>query len=84
MSGTDHNYQIVADDLRAGIERIEQLRSEIADLKDQEKEVFAEYKARGFMTRPMRTIIKERAANPAKLAEERAILDMYRAALGMD
>lgn len=84
MNGSDHNYQIAADDLRAGIERIEQLRSEMADLKEQEKEIFAEYKGKGYMTRPMRTILKERATNPDKLAEERAMLDMYRAALGMD
>lgn len=83
MDGSDHAYQIAADDLRAGIERIEQLRKEIADLKDAEKEVFAEYKAKGYMTRPMRAIIKERAADPAERAENEAVLEMYRDALGM-
>ena len=74
---------VTAAELRAFIERIEQLRAEQAAVKDQEKEVFAEIKARGYMTRPIRTIIKRRAAQPDKLAEEEAVLEVYMAALGM-
>lgn len=70
-------------ELRAFIERIEQLRAEQAAVKDQEKEVFAEIKSRGYMTRPIRTIIKRRAAQPDKLAEEEAVLELYMSALGM-
>jgi uncharacterized protein (UPF0335 family) len=79
----DGAFAVTADELRQFIERIEQLRSEQADIKTQEKEVFAEIKSRGYMTRPIRTLIKERAMNPDDLAEEQAILDMYRAAVGM-
>ena len=74
---------VTAAELRAFIERIEQLRSEQADLKEAEKEVFAEMKGRGYMTRPVRTIIKERAEAPDKRAEFEAVLEVYRAALGM-
>ena len=74
---------VTAAELRAFIERIEQLRAEAAAVKDQEKEVFAEAKGRGYMTRPIRTIIKERATRPDTLAEEQAVLEIYRAALGM-
>lgn len=74
---------VTAQELRSFIERIERLRAEMADLKEAEKEVFAELKARGYMTRPIRTIIKERATAPEKLAEDQAVLEMYRAALGM-
>jgi uncharacterized protein (UPF0335 family) len=74
---------VTAAELRAFIERIEQLRAEQADLKEAEKEVFAEAKGRGYMTRPIRTIIKERAADPQKLAEEQAVMEVYKAALGM-
>ena len=35
------------------------------------------------MTRPIRTIIKRRASQPDKLAEEEAVLELYMAALGM-
>ena len=74
---------VTAAELRAFIERIEQLRAEQSDLKDAEKEVFAEAKGRGYMTRPIRTIIKQRATEPDKLAEEEAVLEIYKAALGM-
>ena len=70
-------------ELRAFVERIEQLRKEQADLKDAEKEVFAELKGRGYMTRPVRTVIKERAEDPDKRAENEAVTELYRAALGL-
>ncbi len=70
-------------ELRSFVERIEQLRAEQAELKEAEKEVFAEMKGRGYMTRPVRTILKQRAADPAKLAEEEAVLELYKSALGM-
>lgn len=71
-------------ELRAFIERIEHLRAEQADIKEQEKEVFAEIKSRGYMTRPIRTILKERKMRPDDLAEQQAVLEVYKAALGMD
>jgi uncharacterized protein (UPF0335 family) len=82
-SNIDTTHAVAADELRAFIERVEQLRAEQADLKEQEKEVFAEMKGRGYMTRPIRTIIKERAEDPDKRAEAAAMLDLYRSALGM-
>lgn len=69
--------------LRQIVERIEQLRAEQADLKEAEKEVFAEAKAMGFMTRPVRSLIKLRAMDPDKRAEEEAVLEMYKDAVGM-
>lgn len=74
---------VTAAELRAFIERIEQLRAEAQDIKNAEKEVFAEAKGRGYMTRPIRTIIKRRASQPDKLAEEEAVLELYMSALGM-
>lgn len=74
---------VTAAELRSFVERIERLRAEQADIKEQEKEVFAELAGRGYMKRPVRTIIKQRAADPAKLAEEEAVLELYKAALGM-
>ena len=84
MDGSQMQYEVTAHELRAFVERIEQLRAEQADLKADEKEVFAEMKGRGYMTRPIRTLIKLRAEDPAKRAENEAILDLYKAALGME
>ena len=74
---------VTAAELRSFVERIERLRAEQADIKEQEKEVFAELAGRGYMKRPVRTIIKQRAMSPDKLAEEEAVLELYKAALGM-
>ncbi len=74
---------VTAAELRAFVERVEHLRAEQSDLKDLEKEVFSEMKSRGYMTRPVRTLIKIRAQDPDKVAEEEAILETYKAALGM-
>ena len=83
MDGSNISLVVAADELRSIIERVEQLRSEIADRKELEKEIWADAKGRGYMTRPLRTIIKERAQNPDDLAEAAAVLEMYKAALGM-
>lgn len=76
------SQRAAASELRQFVERIERLRSEQAEIKEQEKEVFAELKSRGYMSRTIRTLIKERATDPDKLAEDQAVLDMYREALG--
>ena len=44
--GQTDSHRVAASELRAFVERIERLRAEIADLKDMEKEVFAELVAR--------------------------------------
>ena len=75
------SHRVAASELRAFVERIERIDAEIADLKDVRKDVFAELKGAGYMTRPVRTIVKERATDPDKLAEESAVLEMYREAL---
>ena len=80
---TDAAYSVTADQLRAFIERIEYERAQQAESKEREKETFAELKASGYMTRPVRTIIKLRAQNPDDRAEEAAVLEMYCSALGM-
>lgn len=82
-SNVDAAYVVSAAKLTAYIERIEQLRAEQAEIKAQEKEVWDELKGEGFMARPIRTIIKERATDPDKLAEEHAVLAVYKSALGM-
>lgn len=86
IAGVGHNsqYDVTADELRQFIERVEQLASEIADIKEQEKEVFAEAKARGYDTKTMRKIIKLRKQSADERAEEEALLETYLSALGMD
>lgn len=70
-------------ELRQFIERFERLEQEKKDIADQQKEVMAEAKGRGYDTKVMRKIISERKRDPDDLSEEEALAEMYRAALGM-
>ncbi|NBW23531.1 MAG: DUF2312 domain-containing protein, partial [Caulobacteraceae bacterium] len=74
---------ITADELRQIVERLEQLGAEKQDIAEQEKDVYAEAKGRGFDTKAIRKIVALRKRKPNEIAEEQAVLDVYRAALGM-
>lgn len=77
-----HN-SVTADELRQFIERAEQLAAEKRDVAEQEKELFAEAKGRGFDTKVMKKVIALRKRKADEIAEEEAIIEMYKSALGM-
>jgi uncharacterized protein (UPF0335 family) len=77
------NYRVTAEELRQFIERFERLEAEKKDIADQQKEVMAEAKARGYDTKVMRKVIALRKREPDDIAEEEAVLEMYKQALGM-
>lgn len=79
----DSQYRVTADELRQFIERIERLDAEKKDLADQQKEVMAEAKSRGYDTKVMRKLISLRKRDRDDIAEEEAVLEMYKEALGM-
>ncbi len=79
----DSQYRVTADELRQFIERFERLEAEKKDIAEQQKEVMAEAKGRGYDTRVMRKVIALRKREPDDVAEEEAVLDLYRSALGM-
>ena len=80
---SEANYRVTADELRQFIERFEQLEIEKKDISDQQKEVMAEAKGRGYDTKIMRKIVSLRKRDQSDIAEEEAVLDMYKEALGM-
>ena len=77
-------YKVTADELRQFIERFERLEIEKKDIADQQKEVMAEAKSRGYDSRIMRKVISLRKRDLEDVAEEEAILNMYKTALGMN
>lgn len=77
------NYPVTAGELRQFIERFERLNAEKKDIADQQKEVMAEAKARGYDTAAMRKIISLRKRDRDDIAGEEAVLEMYKEALGM-
>jgi uncharacterized protein (UPF0335 family) len=74
---------IAAEQLRQYISRIETLESEKSDLADDIKQVYDEAKANGFDSKVMKQIVKLKKLDKESLAEQEAILDLYRAALGI-
>ena len=83
MADATDPYAVTADELRQFIERFEQLESEKKDVTEQQKELMAEAKGRGYDTKIMRKIISLRKRKPDDIAEEEAVLELYRQALGM-
>ena len=82
-TSTDTSYRVTADELRQFIERIERLDAEKKDIAEQSKEVMAEAKGRGYDTKVMRKLIALRKRDTNDIAEEEAVLEMYKEALGM-
>jgi uncharacterized protein (UPF0335 family) len=80
---TEATYRVTADELRQFIERFERLELEKREIADQQKEVMAEAKGRGYDTKAMRKIITLRKRDKNDIAEEEAVLEMYKEALGM-
>lgn len=79
----DAAFSVTAAELRAFIERYERLEAEKRDISDQQKEVMAEAKGRGYSVKAIKQLVAERKREPDDLSEEQAILDLYRSALGM-
>jgi len=71
------------DRLRLLIERIERLEEEKKGIADDIRDVYAEAKAVGYDTKIMRQIVRLRKMTPDDRAEMDAILDTYKAALGL-
>jgi len=80
---TESTYRVTAEELRQFVERFERLESEKKDIADQQKEVMAEAKSRGYDTKVMRKLVALRKRDRDDIAEEEAVLDMYKQALGM-
>ncbi|SHI79770.1 Uncharacterized conserved protein, UPF0335 family [Shimia gijangensis] len=80
---SDASYRVTADELRQFIERIERLDMEKKDIADQQKEVMAEAKSRGYDTKVIRKVVALRKRDQDDIAEEEAVMAMYKEALGM-
>ncbi len=80
---TETAQTVTGEELRQFIEQYEQLEAEKKDIADRQKEIMAEAKARGYDTRVMRKIVAMRKRDQNDLAEEEAVLELYKAALGM-
>ena len=71
------------EEIRQFIERYESLEAQKKDLADEMKEVMAEAKGRGYDVKILKRIIAIRKRDKDDIAEEEAILELYKEALGM-
>ena len=83
MTDTNDTYNVTADELRQFIERYEQLDAEKKDITENQKELMAELKGRGYDGKVVKKVIALRKRTPEDIAEEEAVLEIYKAALGM-
>lgn len=74
---------IQADQLRLLIERIERLEEEKKGIADDIKDVYSEAKSLGYDTKTMRQVVRLRKLERHAREEAEALLETYKAALGL-
>ena len=77
------NGDSAAEELRLLIERGERIDQEIAEMQGDRRDFYAEVKSRGYDPKALRAIMTLRRKDRDVVAEEEAILDLYRQHLGM-
>ena len=70
--------------LKSFIERVERLEEEKAALAEDIKEIMAEAKGTGFDTKTIRKLIRMRKMDVEKRREEEELLELYKAAIGLE
>ena len=70
--------------LVAYLDQIERLDTERRAIADDIREKFAEAKGNGYDTKAMRQILKLRRMDAAERAEQEALVEVYKAAVGLE
>ena len=74
---------VSAEQLRLFIERVERLEEERKGISEDVRDVYSEAKGQGYDTKTMRAIVKLRKMDRDARMEQDALLDTYKAALGL-
>ena len=80
---TNHDADATDNQLKLFIERVERLEEEKKGIADDIRDTYAEAKAVGYDAKIMRQIVRLRKLPPHDRAEMEALLDTYKAALGL-
>ena len=75
---------IASERLQSFMERVERLEEEKKARMDDIKDVFAEAKGTGFDVKIMRQVLRLRKLDKEDRQEQEHLLELYKAALGMD
>ena len=88
LGGSNSDKEILNGDaqtqLKSILERIERLDDEKDAISEHIKEVYAESKGNGFDNKVLRKIVAIRKKDRSKVLEEKAILELYAHALGIE
>jgi uncharacterized protein (UPF0335 family) len=74
MSGSG---DVAGDQLRALVERIEQVEEEIKELTEAKKEIYLEAKGNGFDVKVLREVVRVRKQDQKEREEHETLLDVY-------
>jgi len=80
---TEKPTNIAGERLRSIVDRIERLEEERKALGSDIKDIYSEAKSAGFDIKVLRQLIRLRKQEPAEIAEQETLLDVYRRAIGM-
>jgi uncharacterized protein (UPF0335 family) len=69
--------EVVGDQLRAIVERIERVEEEIKELNDGKKEIYLEAKSNGFDVKVLREIVRLRKQDQEQREEHESLLEIY-------
>jgi len=69
--------EVAGDQLRAIVERIEQVEEEIKELSEAKKEIYLEAKDHGFDVKVLREVIRVRKQDQREREEHETLLDVY-------
>lgn len=75
---------VAEDELKQFVERAETVQEEIDDARSLMKDLKAELKGRGFDVKAFNTILRLRKIERAERQEQEAIVELYKAAVGLD
>jgi len=74
---------VAADQLRLFLERVERLEEEKSGISEDIKAVYQQAKSQGYDTKTMRALVKLRKMEVHARQEADALLDTYKAAIGL-
>ena len=77
-----HNT-VAKDQVRSIVERVERLNEQKKTITDDIGDVFTEAKSNGLDVKALRTIVRMRAQDAGKRAEQEELLELYMHAMGM-
>lgn len=83
-TGVEGDSGVTGKRLQSYLERIERLEEEKSALSEDIKDIYGEAKGFGFDTKTMRKIIRLRKMDLEKRREEDELLELYKAAIGME